>query len=73
MFTAERTDGLVAQRELLRGLAERIFDRAPGTLDPSFRADWIEAEDDAARTRVVVDQVASLTDPSAVALAHRLA
>ena len=44
----------------------------PTTLDPAFREDWAEARDDPARRRVVVDQVASLTDPSAVALARRL-
>jgi dGTPase len=32
-----------------------------------FAALWKEAADDAARLRVVVDQVASLTDPAAVA------
>jgi dGTPase len=31
-----------------------------------------EAPDDAARTRVVVDQVASLTDPAAIAWHERL-
>ena len=72
MFTAERTDGLAAERELLCGLAARILDGAPGTLDAAFRDDWAEAPDDGARRRVVVDQVASLTDPSAVALASRL-
>ena len=72
MFTAERTDGLLAERELLAGLAERLLAGAPSTLDPAFREDWDDARDDAARRRVVVDQVASLTDPSAVALARRL-
>ena len=72
MFTAERTDGLLAERELLRGLAERILDGAPSTLDRAFRDDWTSAPDDAARRRVVVDQVASLTDPSAKALAGQL-
>ena len=72
MFTAERTDGLLAERELLRGLADRMLEGAPASLDPAFRDDWTDAPDDAARRRVVVDQVASLTDPSAVALARRL-
>jgi dGTPase len=72
MFTAERTDGLLAERDLLLGLAERLLAGAPSTIDPAFREDWDEARDDAARRRVVVDQVASLTDPSAVALARHL-
>jgi dGTPase len=37
-----------------------------------FRADHAEAADDAARLRVIVDQIASLTDHSAWALYHRL-
>jgi dGTPase len=72
MFTADRTDGLLAERVLLRGLAETILHDAPATLDRAFRDDWTDAQDDAGRRRVVVDQVASLTDPSAVALAQRL-
>ena len=72
MFTADRTDGLLAERQLLGRLAEHLLERAPGTLDPAFRDDWAEAPDDGARRRVIVDQVASLTDPSAVALARRL-
>lgn len=71
MFTAERTDGLLAERELLLGLAEHLLAGAPESLDPAFRDDWSDAPDDPSRCRVVVDQVASLTDPSAVALARR--
>ena len=37
----------------------------PLALEPPFAADWAAAADDAARLRVVVDQVASLTDVSA--------
>ena len=40
--------------------------RHPATLEPAFADDWAAADDDAARRRVVVDQVASLTDLSAV-------
>ena len=36
-------------------------------LDRAFQDDWAQAVNDAARCRVVVDQVASLTDPSALA------
>jgi dGTPase len=35
-------------------------------LEPLFRPTWAAAPDDAARLRVVIDQVASLTDTSAV-------
>jgi dGTPase len=41
--------------------------RAPEVLDPVFRASWDAAADDAARLRVVIDQVASLTDRSVLA------
>ena len=35
-------------------------------LDPALRDDFAGAADDTARTRVVIDQIASLTDASAV-------
>ncbi|WP_098456696.1 deoxyguanosinetriphosphate triphosphohydrolase [Flavimobilis soli] len=54
-----------AQRQLLTSLVEVLLERAPTALEPAFAADWREAADDAARLRVVVDQVASLTDVSA--------
>ncbi|EYR63474.1 deoxyguanosinetriphosphate triphosphohydrolase [Actinotalea ferrariae CF5-4] len=53
------------QREVIEDLVQVVADRAPDTLEPTFAADWAEAADDAARLRVVVDQVASLTDVSA--------
>jgi dGTPase len=58
------------QRELIAELASMIMLGAPGTLEPALRASFADAGDDAARLRVVVDQIASLTDVSAVAL-HR--
>ena len=53
------------QRELLAELVVLLADRAPDVLEIPFRADWAQAVDDAGRLRVVVDQVASLTDVSA--------
>jgi dGTPase len=55
------------QREILTTLVAELCRRAPDHLDPMFTTMWHEAADDAARLRVVIDQVASLTDPSAVA------
>ncbi|WP_278259438.1 dGTP triphosphohydrolase [Nocardioides convexus] len=47
--------------------------RTEGTdLDEAFAEDWKQAAGDAGRTRVVIDQVASLTDASAVAWHRRL-
>ncbi len=53
------------QREMLIDLVRVLSARAPLALEPPFAADWAAAADDAARLRVVVDQVASLTDVSA--------
>ncbi len=55
------------QRALLTELATTLLVKAPDALDPPFAAAWAEAADDAARTRVVIDQVAVLTDQQAVA------
>ncbi|PFG32826.1 deoxyguanosinetriphosphate triphosphohydrolase [Sanguibacter antarcticus] len=55
----------ISQRELIADLVDVLADRAPTALEPSFAVDWAQAPDDAARLRVVIDQVASLTDVSA--------
>ncbi|ROS54530.1 deoxyguanosinetriphosphate triphosphohydrolase [Frigoribacterium sp. PhB24] len=60
------------QREVLTGLADALWQSGPSELDRGFAADWASADDDAARRRVVVDQVASLTDQSAMAWHDRL-
>ncbi|MBO2446501.1 deoxyguanosinetriphosphate triphosphohydrolase [Actinomadura barringtoniae] len=60
------------QRELIMELAELIERGAPGTLDPAFRAAYTGATDDAARLRAIVDQIASLTDISAIERHRRL-
>jgi dGTPase len=52
------------QREILTELVEALIGRAPDGLDPIFAPMWKAAPDDAARLRVVVDQVAGLTDLS---------
>ena len=60
---------VVCRRSDLVGL---LADRAPGALEPALRPDWAAAADDAARLRVVIDQVARLTDLSAAAWHSRL-
>ncbi|TDC81107.1 deoxyguanosinetriphosphate triphosphohydrolase [Micromonospora sp. KC606] len=60
------------QRQILADLAAVLADRAPDALDAVFAPLWLAAPDDAARLRVVIDQVASLTDPAAVAWHARL-
>ncbi|GAA4961723.1 deoxyguanosinetriphosphate triphosphohydrolase [Actinoplanes utahensis] len=54
------------QRTILTELVQALT-RTPERLDPLFRPLHAAAEDDAARLRVVIDQVASLTDHAAVA------
>jgi dGTPase len=60
------------QRQILTELVTTLVDRAPEGLDPVFAPMWKAAPDDPARLRVVIDQVASLTDPAAVAWHQRL-
>ncbi|MDQ6527052.1 deoxyguanosinetriphosphate triphosphohydrolase [Nocardioides sp. LHD-245] len=72
MEDADRVALQVRQRELLAALVDVLLDRGPDALDEMYAADWHAAADDAARTRVVIDQVASLTDASAVAWHERL-
>jgi dGTPase len=60
------------ERELLAELAFAVERGAPGTLDPLLRPAWHSAENDTARRRVLIDQIASLTDTSAIAWHHRL-
>ena len=54
------------QREFLTGLCVELAARAPEALDPALRPAWDAAGGDAGRLRVVVDQVASLTEAQAV-------
>jgi dGTPase len=55
------------ERTVLAELAAALSAGAPGTLDPMFRPGYESAASDTARLRIVVDQVASLTDTSATA------
>lgn len=54
------------QRELVAELCAALLKRAPEPLDPALRLAWQQARDDSARLRVIVDQVAALTDAQAV-------
>ena len=60
------------ERELLTELTFAVERGAPATLDPLLRPSWDAATSDAERRRVVIDQIASLTDTSAMAWHHRL-
>jgi dGTPase len=60
------------ERELIFELAEAVLAGAPGTLDPMFAAAFDAAAAEDSRCRVVVDQIASLTDTSAISWHQRL-
>ena len=61
-----------AQRALLTELVGAVLDGAPGVLDRSLVAAWDDVADDADRLRVVIDQIAQLTDTSAMVWHQRL-
>jgi dGTPase len=72
MQRAEQARLRADQRIVVAELAEALTARAPDGLDPQFRALFDRATDDRARKRVIVDQIASLTDASARSLHARL-
>jgi dGTPase len=65
---AASQDRYQKQQVVIRELVEMLYAKAPLELDPIFGDDWKRAENDAERLRVVIDQIASLTDPGAYAL-----
>ena len=56
------------QQIVIRELVEMLYAKAPLELDPIFEDDWKRSTNDSERLRVVIDQIASLTDPGAYAL-----
>ena len=58
------------QRKVIYELVEMIEDAGPQVLDTVFLDDWHSSKEP--RLRVIIDQVASLTDPAAYALHARL-
>ncbi|HET6877467.1 MAG TPA: deoxyguanosinetriphosphate triphosphohydrolase [Jatrophihabitans sp.] len=67
--TAERQ---AEQRRLLTELVEALAEGAPATLHGGFAPAWRLAGSDADRLRIVIDQMAQLTDSSAVAWHERV-
>jgi dGTPase len=49
-----------------------LHKHAATSLDSIFVKDWERSSDETARMRIIIDQVASLTDPGAYALHARL-
>lgn len=60
------------QRDLLHDVSQALWKTGETGLEPWLRPMWREAESDAARMRVIVDQLASLTDRSLVNWHRRL-
>ncbi len=60
------------QRELLTEVVHALMDRGEVHLEPWLQPRWRAAGDDSVRTRVVLDQVAGLTDASLLVWHRRL-
>jgi dGTPase len=71
MRAEDRVAGMTREREVITELVGQLVGRQD-QLEPAFRDDFEAAPDDAARLRVVIDQIASLTDASALAWHVRL-
>jgi dGTPase len=69
---AHSQDRYAKQQVIISELVEMLRARAPQELDSFFLKSWNEASDEKARMRVIIDQVAALTDPGAYALHARL-
>jgi dGTPase len=69
---AHSQDRYAKQQLIVSELVEMLRARAPQELDSFFLKSWNEAGDEIARMRVIIDQVAALTDPGAYALHARL-
>lgn len=70
MMTDLRAELLMRQEEIIHTVVEHYL-RAPEALDAEFQADLRAAEDEGAALRVIVDQVASLTDQRAALIAQQ--
>ncbi|MGO4385607.1 deoxyguanosinetriphosphate triphosphohydrolase [Specibacter sp. RAF43] len=72
MTTEHRQPIYQRQQDVLSELVAVLHATGEQHLETMFAADWRAAADDDARLRVVVDQIASLTDVSALGLHERL-
>lgn len=68
MTDEKRQPYYARQREILTSLADVLLASNGAQLDSYFKTVWESAESEEQRYRVVVDQVASLTDVSAISL-----
>jgi dGTPase len=68
---AHSQDRYAKQQVIIAELVEVLLAN-PSELDSYFQKPWNEASDEVAKMRVIIDQVAALTDPGAYALHARL-
>ena len=61
------------QRERIFGVYDYLVAGAPGSLDPMFALWWKQADSAAGRQRVIIDQIASMTESRLERLAHQAA
>jgi len=66
MRADDRVAVLATQREVVADLVSALRSKGPELMQPVFRVDFELASSPADRLRVIVDQVASLTDASAL-------
>ena len=71
MYAEERVEVMSGQRAVVRDLVAAYQEAPAERLDLDLLADWKAADSEAAALRVVVDQVASLTDVRALSLHRR--
>jgi dGTPase len=60
------------QQQVISELVDAVLAQAPASLESFFLQEWNKANTDKERLRVVIDQVASLTDVGAYALHEKL-
>jgi dGTPase len=68
MYTDERRSLMGGQRTQIHDLVDAYLAEPQARLDPLHLGDFLESADDGAALRVVIDQVASLSDPRAKVL-----
>ncbi len=71
MLVDDRRTMLCEQRDAVHALVRAVGQRPEERLEPTYRADYAAAGDDAGRLRALVDQVAAYTDARAWQL-HRM-
>jgi len=72
LINAAHSQDRYAKQQVIIGELVEMLLQYPHELDSFFQKSWTEASDEIAKMRVIIDQVAALTDPGAYALHARL-